>query len=75
MIYIKSALAGIVAVFAAATLTLFIMGIYVWVVFKPAENEAIGWDPISLSNPLTWLVVIGIFLAGFFWEFRRIKSK
>jgi hypothetical protein len=46
------------------------MGIYLWIVFKPAENEAVGWDPISLTKPLTWLVGLGIFLVpGSFGNF------
>ncbi len=37
------------------------------------EGQAIGWDPISLSrhSMFPWLVVIGSFLIGFIWEYRR----
>jgi hypothetical protein len=75
MIYLKSAIAGIVAVFAAAILTLFAIVAYLSIAYRSTGNEAIGWDPVSLAKPLTWLVVLGIYLAGFFWEFRRARSK
>jgi hypothetical protein len=75
MIYLKSAVAGIAAVFALAILTVFAMGIYVWIAFHPAGNGVAQWDPISLTKPLTWFVIIGVFLIGFFWEFRRVASK
>jgi hypothetical protein len=75
MIYVKSFLAGIAAVVIAAFAFLFGMGAYYWIVYRPIGNEAIGWDPISLANPVTWVTVIGIFLAGFLWELRRATSK
>jgi len=65
MIYLKSALAGIAAVVALAILTISVAS-------HPAGNGVAQWDPISLTSPLTWLVIIGAFLVGFFWEFRRV---
>jgi len=75
MIDLKSALAGIAAVVALAILTIFVTVVYVSVASHPAGNGVAQWDPISLTSPLTWLVIIGAFLVGFFWEFRRVASK
>jgi hypothetical protein len=75
MIYLKSALVGLLTVFAAAIAMPLAMLIYVSIGFGSSENGAVGWDPISLNRPQTWIVMLGIFLAGFCWEFRRIASK
>jgi len=76
MVYFKSLLAGLTALIIATVLSPLIMGIYLYVVYRPAANEAIGWDPISFAKrPLIWLVGALIFLAGSLWEFRRANSK
>ena len=76
MIYLKSALAGLVAVFAAAILTVIVVVIYLSIASRSSETGAVGWDPISLARPLPWLgLVLGIFLVGFFWEFFRLSSR
>ena len=67
MIYIKSLVAGIAAVVIATLL----MGLYLYIAYKPTDNEAIAWDPISLAHrPSAWLIAAVIFIAGFLWEFR-----
>jgi len=79
MIYLKSTLAGLLAVLAAAILIIIVVIVYISIASRSLQTEAtgaIGWDPISLGKPLTWLlVVLGIFGVGFFWEFFRIRSK
>jgi len=76
MVYVKSLLAGIAALVIAAVLSPFVMLIYVYVVYRPAANQAVGWDPVSFAKqPLSWLIGTLIFLAGFLWEFRRATSK
>ena len=76
MIYLKSTLAGLVAVLAAAIVTVIVVVVYLSIASRSSETEAVGWDPISLAKQLTWLwVVLGIFLVGFFWEFVRLSSK
>ena len=76
MVYFKSLLAGLTALIIATVLSPFIMGIYLYVVYRPAANEAISWDPISFAKrQLIWLVGALIFLAEFMWEFRRATSK
>jgi hypothetical protein len=66
MIYIKSIVAGLVAVFSVAVLLV----IYVWV-----SLGAIQLDPISLIRPgpvlIILLIILAVFVAGFLWEFRR----
>jgi len=74
MIYVKSALVGLLVVFGAFVLVLFGVAAYLSIVHK-VETGAIAWDPVSLTTPSTWLVALVIFLGGFFWEFRRCRSK
>ncbi|MGA8150797.1 MAG: hypothetical protein WB952_07600 [Terriglobales bacterium] len=84
MIYLKSVVAGMIAVFAgivalivAVFLTLFAATLYMSNKYPTANETQIGWDPVSLVKQAPWvgvllgLVPLGIFLAGFFWEFRR----
>jgi len=78
MVILKSVLAGIAAVVLLAITSLFVMGVYLWIRRPPdtgADLGAVGWDPISLTKPATWLVVVGIFLPGFFWEFLRAMRR
>jgi hypothetical protein len=76
VIYLKSTLAGLLAVLAAAILTVIVVVVYVSIASRSSETGAVGWDPISLARPLTWLgVVLGIFVVGFFWEFFRVSSR
>jgi uncharacterized BrkB/YihY/UPF0761 family membrane protein len=78
MAVLKSLLAGVAAVVLAA------IGIVVGIVFylmlhhRPntgADSGAIGWDPISVARLPSLLVITGIFLAGFIWEFRRATRE
>jgi hypothetical protein len=73
MVYLKSFAAGIVAVVLAALLVLIAAVVYLNLFFKHAEDQAIGWDPISLVRSSPWLSVLAllVFLAGYFWELRR----
>jgi len=77
IIYIKSVLAGLLAVIAApiALPILCIIGTIVYgVIHPPPEGTAVGWAPISLAKqplPIVALIVV-IFAAGFVWEFRRL---
>ena len=75
MIYLKSVIAGSVAVAIAAAMSPIVMGIYFYIVYRPG-NEAVGWDPTSFTTqPLVWATGILIFVAGFVWEFRRVHPK
>jgi len=75
VIYLKSVLAGLLAVLAAAIL-LVIVVVVLSAASPSSQTGSVGWDPISLGRPLKWLVAtLGIFLIGFFWEFFRLRSK
>jgi hypothetical protein len=76
MIYVKCTLAGVVAVLAAAILLVVVAAVGISIASRSSEAGSVGWDPISLARPFTWLVVVVcIFLVGFFWEFYRVRSK
>lgn len=78
VIYLKSIVAGLLAVIAAAILLVIVVAVGFWAKSDSSQTEtgSLGWDPIALAKPFTWLVVVlGIFLVGFFWEFFRAYSK
>lgn len=79
VIYVKCTLAGLLAVLAATVLLVIVVVVGISIAtrsLQSSQSGSIGWDPISLAGPFTWLVVVlGIFLIGFFWEFYRVRSK
>lgn len=77
MIYVKSILAGLLAVLGAAILLIIVVVVGISILSRSQSSQAgsVGWDPIALARPFTWLmVVVGIFLVGFLWEFYRLMS-
>ena len=80
MIYLKSAIVELLAEFlaAVAVVVLAVAGTIIYsMVQAPSREGAIGWDPISLVkvNWQIWIVAVLVFLAGFFWEYRRLKKS
>ena len=79
MIYVKCTFAGLLAVLAAVILLIIVVVVGLSIAsrsLQSAQSGSVGWDPISLARPFTWLVVVvSIFLVGFFWEFFRLRSK
>jgi TRAP-type mannitol/chloroaromatic compound transport system permease large subunit len=82
VVYLKSTLVGLLTVVSALILFILVGVIYFSVMLRSMQGSirstegSVGWDPISLAKPLTWLVLAaGIFLIGFFWEFSRLRSK
>ena len=74
--YLKSLVAGTVAVAIAAVLSPIVMAIYFLVVYRTGASGAIGWDPTSSARqPLIWATNVLIFVGGFVWEFRRAHAK
>src|SRR6266436_6231105 len=64
VIWLKSTLVGLLALFASAILIVIVGVVYLSIASRSSETGVVGWDPISLARPLTWLaVVLGIFLA------------
>jgi hypothetical protein len=82
MIYTTSMLAGLLAVLVACISlpVLAVVGLIVYsMIHPPQEGEgAVGWDPVSLVHqqplPILALIVL-VFAAGFFWEFRRLTHR
>ena len=76
MDYLKSLIAGTVALAIAVALSPIVMGIYFFFVYRPEANGAIGWDPTSAAKqPLIWAISVLIFVAAFVWEFRRRRWR
>jgi hypothetical protein len=75
MIYLKSALAGVVAVVAALIVTVLAMTVLLMIKSRdlPA-GQAISWDPISFyrNSIVAWVCLALAFLIGFAWEYRRV---
>lgn len=80
MIYIKSLLAGLLAVLVAciSVPVIAVIGLIVYsMIHRSQEEGSIGWDPISLvkMSPMIWFIAALIFCAGFLWEFRRLTHR
>lgn len=76
LIYLKSILGGLVAMFAAGVLMVIVVMTCLSIASRSSGRGLVGWDPISLAKPLTWFgVALAIFLAGFFSTFFRLSSK
>jgi hypothetical protein len=80
MIYVRSIVAGLLALIVVPVCLLLIvvvgMVIYASVHSTPGDGS-IGWDPISLirMNPIFWSVPVFIFFTGFIWEYRRLAKS
>lgn len=72
MIYVRSLLAGTLALAMATALTPIVLGVYFLVVYTAGSSRAMAWDPTSCARePLLWFVATAIFLAGCIWQYRR----
>jgi hypothetical protein len=70
MIWLKSSLMGFLALLVAAILPLFVVPLVV----AAKYGEPVGWDPTAFVRRFVfWLPFVLVFLAGFFWEYRRLK--
>jgi uncharacterized BrkB/YihY/UPF0761 family membrane protein len=79
MIYVKSILAGLLAlvVVPVCLLVIVVVGMVIYAAVHQTPGEgSIGWDPISLirMNPMLWSVPVSIFLVGFIWEYWRLAK-
>ena len=77
MIYVKSVLAGLIALIVVPIFLIgvLIVGMLIYTFAHPTQGEgSVGWDPISLwrLNPIVWSIPALIFLIGFIWEYRRL---
>ena len=74
MVLVKSLFAGLAATIIAAVATVTaIVGLVLVKSQNLPDGQAYGWDPVSFyrGSALSWLILIGAFLVGFVWEYRR----
>ena len=81
MLYVKSVLAGLIALIVVpiGVLVIAVVAIVIYSLVHPPSGEgSIGWDPISLwwglNHPVVWFIPVLIFLAGSLWEYRRLTK-
>jgi hypothetical protein len=80
MLYIKSFLAGLLSMIAAAVavpLIVIVGAIIDTVLHARPGSGSIGWDPVSLIRqspfwPITFFVAC--FCGGFYWEYHRVAK-
>jgi hypothetical protein len=77
MILVKSFLVGLVSVVLAAILSLVCLVVRISLFVSPKVRGAVGIDPVSIvrSQPWTWIMALAAFCLGFYWEYRRIRSR
>ena len=73
MIYLKSAVAGVAALFLAAAVVYIAALVAIAVLFRSDGVDLLIWH-VHTESPAFWLVVTVIFALGFFWEFRRLSN-
>jgi H+/Cl- antiporter ClcA len=73
MIYIKSILVGVVALFATTIVYVVILIFALMRRYSPPPGAEVSLDLRSIINhePSFWLVAFLAFALGFYWEFRR----
>jgi H+/Cl- antiporter ClcA len=76
MIYIKSILVGVVALFATTIVYLVILISVLLRRYPPPLGAEVSFDLRSILNhePSFWLVAFLAFALGFYWEFRRVSG-
>jgi hypothetical protein len=73
MIYVKSILVGLLAVFLFVIIWLVVFSISVSRGLPP--DQAIGIDVVSLAKQWkSQLIMLFVFAAGFYWEFKRASK-
>jgi hypothetical protein len=77
LIYLKSILCGLAAVFVAAVATA--VAIIITLAIKSRNvppGESYGWDPVSLfrGSLVSWFILALVFAIGFAWEYRHAVS-
>jgi hypothetical protein len=76
MIYVKSVLAGVAALFIASVLYFYL---YYVLLIRPTlpkvpPGTSVGIDIRVFNLPLLCLIALLAFATGFYWEFRRASS-
>jgi hypothetical protein len=73
-VYARSIFAGLVCVAVVSLAMLGVIGKYLSSVYH-LEMGPIGWNSGFFASPLGWLLTSALFAGGFFWEFRRSRSR
>ena len=76
MIYLKSVLAGVAALFIASVLYFYL---YYTFLIRPTlpklpPGTGVGIDIFVFNVPLLCLIALLAFAIGFYWEFRRASG-
>jgi hypothetical protein len=72
-VYLKSMIAGALAVFISAVNVMAVVAI-IWMSGR-TEDGSYGWDPVAFARtPLAWTIFLLAFAAGFYWQFHRSVS-
>jgi hypothetical protein len=68
-VYIKSVIAGALAVLASAVVVFVVVFIALMRLSGRAEDgTSYGWDPVAFARtPLAWTIVLLAFATGFYW--------
>ncbi|HSK43655.1 MAG TPA: hypothetical protein VLA83_07190 [Candidatus Binatia bacterium] len=76
-IYLKSAVAGLIAVMVALVAAVGAAIVSVIVMSRRAsEDTSIGWDPVAFArDPVPWVVMSLVFVVGFWWKYRRLIAR
>ena len=69
MIYLKSVVVGLLVVFLGAVVVAATILIRIWTAHSGVFTMA-----LNLRSPFLWGVLLLIFGAGFYWEYRRTSS-
>ena len=78
MIFVKSTLVGLFSLIIVGILSL--VGVLAVLSFSVPRKrgEVIGIDAVSIAraySPLPWIIAVLVFSAGFYWEYKRLKSR
>jgi len=74
VIYIKSTLVGIVALFVATIIYFVCVTSILMRKYPPPPGGEVSFDlRVLVNSPLFWLVALAAFALGFYWEFHRTR--
>ena len=72
MIWVKSALVGVLFLFGCVLVSVFAFP----VILSLKGRREVGWDPTQIiRSPLVLVVLAVMFMAGFCWEYHRLVSR
>jgi len=73
VILAKSILAGLLSLVLVVILVVVVLVVRL---AKPGPGTEIAIDPVSIFNsPLFGITAIIVFALGFYWEYRRLRSR